>query len=85
MAKLVPHLQTMGPASVKVATLLQKRTPRASGFIGDYIGFTIPDHFVVGYCLDYNEVFRDMKHICVMAPAGIARHAKAGGDKVVAP
>jgi len=80
MLKLVPYLQSFGAASVKVATLLTKRTPKSKGFVADYTGFSIPDHFVVGYCLDYNEVFRDMAHICVMAKAGIARHAVAGGD-----
>lgn len=81
MAKLVPHLETFGPASVRVATLLKKRTPKSNGFQADFTGFTIPDKFVVGYCLDYNEVFRDMEHICVMNPSGIARHANAGSDK----
>ena len=32
--------------------------------------------FVVGYCLDYNEVYRDMTHICIMNPSGIAKHAE---------
>jgi len=81
MSKLVPHLESFKPASVKVATLLQKRTPRSNGFKADYVGFSIPDHFVVGYCLDYNDVFRDMAHICVMAEAGIKRHAVPDGDK----
>jgi len=81
MLKLIPYLQSFEPASVKVATLLTKRTPKSKGFVADYIGFSIPDHFVVGYCLDYNEVFRDMAHICVMAPAGIQRHAVKGGDE----
>ena len=60
MSKLVPYMAKLGTASVRVATLLQKRTPRSCGFVGDYVGFSIPDAFVVGYCLDYNEVFRDM-------------------------
>ena len=75
MAKLVPHLQQYGPETVRVATLLQKRTPKSNNFVADFVGFTIPDKFVVGYCLDYNEVYRDMAHICVMNPSGIARHA----------
>ena len=75
MAMLVPYVQSFGASSVRVATLLQKRTPKGNGFRADYIGFSIPDEFVVGYCLDYNEVYRDMAHICIMNPTGIARHA----------
>ena len=35
----------------------------------------IPDEFIVGYCLDYNEHFRDLDHVCVMAEAGIKKYA----------
>jgi len=77
MSMLVPFLKSYGCSTVRVATLLQKRTPKSNGFVADFCGFTIPDEFVVGYCLDYNEVFRDMEHICIMNPSGIARHASA--------
>ncbi len=82
MSMLIPHLQQYEPTTVRVATLLQKRTPKSNGFRADFVGFSIPDKFVVGYCLDYNEVYRDMQHICVMNESGIKKHAKAGGDKV---
>ena len=42
-------------------SLLIKRTPNSNGFIPDYIGFSIPDKFVVGYALDLNEHFRDLE------------------------
>ena len=50
----------------RVASLVEKRTPRSCGFKADYVGFSIPDKFVVGYCLDYNEAYRDMMHIGVI-------------------
>jgi hypothetical protein len=50
----------------RVAALVEKRTPRSCGFKADYVGFSIPDKFVVGYCLDYNEAYRDMMHIGVI-------------------
>lgn len=81
MSKLVPHLQSFGPATVRVASLLQKRTPKSVGFVGDFVGFSIPNKFVVGYCLDYNEVYRDMAHICIMNERGIARHADKAKPK----
>lgn len=71
MQKLVPELFKHGPKSVRVAALLEKRTPRSCGFKAEYVGFSIPDAFVVGYNLDYNEAFRDMPHICVINAKGI--------------
>lgn len=46
-------------ASLKVATLLEKRTTRSCGFKADYCGFSIPDKFVIGYNLDYNGMGRN--------------------------
>lgn len=50
MAALLPYLmsQSTPPASVKVCTLLEKRTPRSNGFKAHYVGFSVPDSFVVG-------------------------------------
>ena len=52
--------------SLRVASLVEKRTDRSNGFKADYVGFSIPDKFVVGYGLDYNQVYRDMMHIAVI-------------------
>ena len=56
----------------RVAALLEKRTSRSCGFKADFVGFSVPDAFVVGYNLDYNEAYREMPHICVINAAGIA-------------
>ena len=69
--------QQVAVASLKVATLLEKRTVRSCGFKADYCGFSIPDKFVIGYNIDYNEAFRDMGHLCVISQKGI--DAFAGG------
>jgi len=63
-------------SSLKVASLLEKRTSKSCGFKADYCGFSIPDKFVIGYNIDYNEAFRDMNHLCVISDAGIAAYAK---------
>ena len=42
------------------------------------VGFSIPNAFVVGYCLDYNEHYRDLAHICVINDVGKARFAVGG-------
>ncbi|KAK4510731.1 uncharacterized protein ATC70_005164 [Mucor velutinosus] len=67
MVKLLDRLALIEPQSVRVTSLLIKKTPRSNGYIPDYVGFAIPDAFVVGYALDYNEYFRDLDHICVIS------------------
>ncbi|CAO3643522.1 unnamed protein product [Cunninghamella echinulata] len=70
MVALLEKLQTLAPKSIKVTSLLIKKTERSNGYIPDYVGFAIPDAFVVGYALDYNEHFRDLDHICVISEHG---------------
>ena len=76
MSKLIPALQEFEPASVRVAALLEKRTHKSCGFRADFVGFSVPDLFVVGHNLDYNEAFREMPHICIINAAGIAHFEK---------
>jgi hypoxanthine-guanine phosphoribosyltransferase len=70
MVKLLEKLRQYEPSSIKVTSLLIKKTDRSNGYIPDYVGFAIPDAFVVGYALDYNEYFRDLDHICVISVSG---------------
>nr|ACQ57940.1 Phosphoribosyltransferase domain-containing protein 1 [Anoplopoma fimbria] len=70
MKALLKHVETFEPKMVKVAGLLVKRVPNMAENLTDYIGFEIPNHFVVGYALDYNEYFRDLNHICVISKTG---------------
>lgn len=61
-------LGARAPKSLKVCALLDKPSRRKVEFYGDYIGFEIPNEFVVGYGLDYNEKMRNFKDVCVLAP-----------------
>ncbi|KAI9502248.1 hypothetical protein GGI26_002787 [Coemansia sp. RSA 1358] len=70
MKKLLELLANYEPKSVKVASLLLKKTPKSCGYVPDYVGFAVPDLFVVGYCLDYNDIFRDLDHICAISEVG---------------
>ncbi|KAG5841559.1 hypothetical protein ANANG_G00167890 [Anguilla anguilla] len=70
MKALLKHVETFKPKMVKVAGLLVKRVENAVGRSPDYVGFEIPNRFVVGYALDYNEYFRDLNHICVISESG---------------
>ena len=54
------------PKSFRVATLLDKPSRRKLAIEADYVGFTIPDEFVVGYGLDYAEKYRNLPDICVL-------------------
>lgn len=65
---LKENLAARGPLSVKVATLLDKPDRRKVEVIPDYNGFTIPDEFVVGYGLDFNEEYRNLPYVGVLKP-----------------
>ena len=59
-------LQTRKPKSLKIAALLDKPARRIKEVPVDYVGFKIPDAFVVGYGLDYGERYRNLPDVCVM-------------------
>ncbi|MGE3912455.1 MAG: hypoxanthine phosphoribosyltransferase, partial [Chloroflexota bacterium] len=65
---LLRTLAARGPASIKVCGLLVKERPRDLSIPVDYVGFTIPDRFVVGYGLDYAERYRNLPYIGVLRP-----------------
>lgn len=60
------NLISRGPASLKVVTLLDKPDRRKVAFDPDYCGFQIPDKFVIGYGLDFNEDYRQLADLCVL-------------------
>ena len=61
-------LQVRGPRSLQVATLLDKPANREVEVPVDYVGFTIPDAFVVGYGLDLGELYRNLPYVAVYSP-----------------
>lgn len=68
MHYLLDTLKTRKPASVRLLTLLDKPDRRRVELQADYIGFTIPDEFVIGYGLDYAEKYRNLPDVCVLSP-----------------
>ncbi|MDD9975492.1 MAG: hypoxanthine phosphoribosyltransferase [Candidatus Poribacteria bacterium] len=60
------HLKPLNPKTVKVCTLLDKPVQRQVSVAIDYIGFEIPDAFVVGYGLDYAQQYRNLPYIAVL-------------------
>jgi hypoxanthine phosphoribosyltransferase len=68
-----PMLESLGPASVKTCVLLRKDRPTARQVHVDYVGFEIPDEFVVGYGLDYNDYYRNLPDIVTLKRSVIGR------------
>jgi hypoxanthine phosphoribosyltransferase len=66
MTYLKRMLQARQPRALKVAALLDKPSRRKLPLEGDYVGFKIPDEFVVGYGLDYAEKYRNLADICIV-------------------
>jgi hypoxanthine phosphoribosyltransferase len=73
LTRVVAHLIDRGAASVKVGVLLRKVGRQEVPFEPDFVGFTIPDKFVVGYGLDFNDEYRHLPHIGVLPGGGEAR------------
>ena len=69
LAYLTKYLLGKGARSVKTCTLLDKPSRRRVEFTPDYCGVEIPDEFVVGYGLDYNERYRALPYIGVLDPS----------------
>ena len=69
LSNLKEILLTRGPASVKICTLLDKPERRKADVVADYIGTTIPDAFVVGYGLDYDEKYRNLPYVGILSPS----------------
>ena len=62
------YLLTKGAASITIVTLLDKPARREKPIVADYVGFEVPDEFVVGYGLDYAQQYRNMPYIGVLKP-----------------
>jgi hypoxanthine phosphoribosyltransferase len=68
LSYLADYLRKRNPASLKICALLNKPDRRSSDVQIDYQGFDIPDKFVVGYGLDYAELYRNLPFIGVLKP-----------------
>lgn len=64
--ELISHLDGLGPASVRSAVLLLKQGRQKVALRPQHVGFEIPDKFVVGYGLDYNDQYRNLPYVAVL-------------------
>ncbi len=68
MAALVPLLRQRGAASVELAICLNKKERREKEVDVKYVGFEVPDEFIVGYGCDYAEKYRNLPEVCTLKP-----------------
>ena len=70
------RIKAIGANSVQACVLLHKRNLKnlKLNFFSKYVGFTIPDKFVIGYGMDYNEKCRELPHVCVINELGVENY-----------
>jgi hypoxanthine phosphoribosyltransferase len=68
MSRVLPKIRALKPRRIKVCVLLDKPSRRIEKIRADYIGFEIPDFFVVGYGLDFAERYRNLPFVGVLHP-----------------
>lgn len=66
LSYVLRNLRQRAPASVRVVTFLDKPAGRGTAIKADYVGFTIPDAFVIGYGLDWNQRYRNLPYVAVL-------------------
>jgi hypoxanthine phosphoribosyltransferase len=78
---LLTYLRARKPATLKVCTLLDKRARRLVDVPLDYVGFEIPDEFVIGYGLDYRQLYRNLGFIATLKPGWMEEQAMPTGKQ----
>ena len=73
--RLCGMMHDLGASSVRTAVLLQKRTEHIVKMCPDFVAFEIPDEFVVGYGLDYLDMYRNLPYLAILEPVEIAATA----------
>ena len=68
LSRVLPKLRVLAPRRIKICVLLDKPSRRTFKVSADYVGFRIPDRFVVGYGLDYAEKYRNLPFVGVLKP-----------------
>lgn len=65
---IISMLKARNPRSIKICTLFDKPERRVTNVKADYVGLQVPDEFIVGYGLDYDEIYRNLPYIGVLKP-----------------
>jgi hypoxanthine phosphoribosyltransferase len=74
LVRTLEKMQDFGPTSIKSAVLLRKNGRQEIDYKPDFVGFDIPDEFVVGYGLDFEDMYRNLPFLAALEPDDIVRH-----------
>jgi hypoxanthine phosphoribosyltransferase len=77
LLEVLSFLDELGPRSIRTAVLVLKEGKQQVNLRPDYVGFTIPDVFVVGYGLDYNDAYRNLPYLAAIEPHDIEAQGEA--------
>ena len=76
LEKVIQRMHEFEPTSIRAAVLLHKRGRQEVDIEPDFVAFQIPDEFVVGYGLDYEDMYRNLPYLAAMEPADLANHSQ---------
>ena len=83
ITRVIEKMQELRPTSICSAVLLHKRERQEVNYTPDYSAFHIPNEFVVGYGLDYEDMYRNLPYLAVLEEADLENHASLASQKSV--
>jgi hypoxanthine phosphoribosyltransferase len=81
LVQVMEKMRDFEPSSIRSAVLLRKQGRQEVDYAPDFIAFDIPDEFVVGYGLDYEDMYRNLPYLAALERADIEKHIEATGDQ----
>lgn len=81
LEKVVAKMHEFNPASIRSAVLLRKHGRQEVDYVPDFTAFNIPDEFVVGYGLDYEDMYRNLPYLAALEPEDIAKHKQTSTEE----
>ncbi len=80
LSQTIEKMRDFSPTSIRSAVLLRKIGRQEIEYLPDFVAFDIPDEFVVGYGLDYEDMYRNLPYLAALEPDDIARHKELTAD-----
>ena len=80
LVKVTERMKDLGPRTLRSAVLLRKQGRQEVQAEPDFVAFNIPDEFVVGYGLDYEDLYRNLPHLAALEEADLVKHKKLVGS-----
>jgi hypoxanthine phosphoribosyltransferase len=81
LVSVLDKMRDFRPASLRSAVLLRKKARQEVDYDPDFVAFDIPDEFVVGYGLDYEDMYRNLPYLAALEAVDIARHTQAAAGQ----